>query len=309
MGERRHPVVALGLAGVSLLALPGTARALSLELVDATFATPTDALVAGAAGGAALTGAVAITAALVVRSRSRVSDEVPVIARHLRADEAPAPQESPEPARAQGPSHAASDYEDIAENYVGRATFRARMARRAEGVAATLRERMGASMMEGIPVIERADGSVGDVGTSWWRDAVGEGTIIQDSGFATDASAPAIPSDFSASDHDRLVASAGRHGASIASRVAFVDEGAYPERRTAEDLDDADEWERALRSLDEKIANVAPAAGPHRLHRQRRRPRLARRARQHGAAARRSSRSRPRAATRRSWTPRPTLTT
>ncbi len=263
MGERRHPVVALGLAGVSLLALPGTARALSLELVDATFATPTDALVAGAAGGAALTGAVAITAALVVRSRSRVSDEVPVIARHLRADEAPAPQESPEPVRAQGPSHAASDYEDIAENYVGRATFRARMARRAEGVAATLRERMGASMMEGIPVIERADGSVGDVGTSWWRDAVGEGTIIQDSGFAMDASAPAIPSDFSASDHDRLVASAGRHGASIASRVAFVDEGAYPERRTAEDLDDnADEWERALRSLDEKIANVAPPQDP-----------------------------------------------
>lgn len=267
MGQRMNPAVAAGLIGSATFVMPETAQALSLtELVDATFATPTAAFTAGAAGGAALTGIVAVTAALVVRARAHDADEVPVIPRHMRPA-APA-KTTPEPAPAavdaprRHPGHEATSYEDIAENYVGRASFRARMARRAEGVAATLRERMGASMMDGLPVIERADGSVGDVGTSWWRDAVGEGTIIHDSGFAAGDDVPAIPSDFSASDRDRLVASAGHHGASIASRVAFVDEGAYPERRTAEELDARDVWERALRSMDEKIAAVAPPQDP-----------------------------------------------
>ena len=262
MGERRHPVIAMGLAGASTLALPVSAQALSLELVDATFSTPTDAMLVGAAGGMALTGAVAVTVALVARARSRKDDEVPVIARHMRVEGASHVVDRPEPRQAHGPSHAATSYEEIAENYLSKVTFRERMARRAEGVAATLRERMGSSMMDGVPVIERADGSVGDVGTMWWRQAVGEESIISDSGFAAEESAPAIPSDFSTTDRERLVASAGRHGASIASRIAYVDEGAYPERRTLDDLEASDEWERALRSLDEKIAAVAPAQDP-----------------------------------------------
>lgn len=266
MGQRMNPAVAAGLIGSATFVMPETAQALSLsELVDSTFATPAAAFAAGAAGGIALTGIVAVTAALVVRGRAHDADEVPVIPRHMRP--ASPAEATPEPAPAadtprRRPGHEATSYEDIAENYVGRASFRARMARRAEGVAATLRERMGASMMDGLPIIERADGSVGDVGTSWWRDAVGEGTIIHDSGFATGDVVPAIPSDFSVSDRDRLVAFAGHHGASIASRVAFVDEGAYPEHRTAEELDARDVWERALRSMDEKIAAVAPPQDP-----------------------------------------------
>ena len=72
----------------------------------------------------------------------------------------------------------------------------------------------------------------------------------------------AIPSDFSTSDRDRLVASARDAAASISSRVAYVDEGAYPERRTLEDLNEDDAWASALRSLDEKIATVAPPQDP-----------------------------------------------
>ena len=41
-----------------------------------------------------------------------------------------------------------------------------------------------------------------------------------------------------------------------------MDEGAYPERRTVEDLDQGDNWASALRSLDEKIAAVAPPQDP-----------------------------------------------
>lgn len=262
MGERRNPVVALGLAGASALALPATAQALSLELVDTTFSTPTDALLVGAAGGAALVGAVSLTVALAARARSRAEDEVPVIPRHMRTESVPASAEQRPPQRRRGPSHAATNYEDIAENYVSKVTFKERMARRAGGVAAALRERMGSGMMDGVPVIERADGSVGDVGTSWWRQAVGEESMEPTAGYAVEGTAPAIPSDFSVTDRERLVASADRHGASIASRVAFVDEGAYPERRTLDDLEASDEWERALRSLDEKIAASAPAQDP-----------------------------------------------
>ena len=279
MRGRRNPAVVAGLLGAATLAAPQTAHALSLpvpltETIDGIFGSPTIALAAGFAGGVVLTGAVALTASAISRHRRNVAERQELEAeeraaserrpRHMRV-EAPVTepeQSAAEPRPSHHPSHAASNYEQIAENYVSKATFRARMARRAEGVAATLRERMGASMMEGVPIIERADGSVGDVGTSWWRRAVGESALSLDAGFATDPTAPAIPSDFSTSDRDRLVASADRHGASIARRVALVDEGAYPERRTLDDISESDEWERALRSLDEKIASVAPAQDP-----------------------------------------------
>ena len=67
-----------------------------------------------------------------------------------------------------------ADYLDVAEEYVNRINIRDRMAQRAKGVAGVLSERLGASKMEGLPVIARADGSVGDVGESWWNDAMGD---------------------------------------------------------------------------------------------------------------------------------------
>ncbi len=74
-------------------------------------------------------------------------------------------------------AHAARDYEQIAQNYVNRQRYQERVAIQQRGVKATLLERLGArfsgSMMDGLPVIERADGSVGDVGTSWWEATVG----------------------------------------------------------------------------------------------------------------------------------------
>lgn len=177
--------------------------------------------------------------------------------RHLRADAVLFDDDTEDPAIA--PSHAASDYEEIAENYVGRATFREKMARRAGGVAATLRDRLGGNMMDGVPVIERADGSVGDVGTSWWKQAVGEQSIISDSGFAPEDAGLAIPSDFTTAnnlllDSAPVRAAAPGRGAGISRRIANIDEGAYPERRTIDDIGGFDEWDLALRSLDERLA-------------------------------------------------------
>ena len=65
------------------------------------------------------------------------------------------------------------DYADVAEDYVRKITLAERMAARAKGVANVLQERLGAAKMEGLPVIARADGSVGDVGEAWWDQAFG----------------------------------------------------------------------------------------------------------------------------------------
>ena len=281
MTQRKNPAVLAALPGALALATPGTAGALSLgEMVEGVFPTPGLAFAAGLAGGALVGGAVVGMVSLAHgRSRAnakgdaepredpgRTASGEPVrCPRHLRVEDASQPAPEQEPVR-RGPAHAASDYEQIATNYVGRANFRERMAHRAAGVAATLRERMGASQMDGIPVIERADGSVGDVGTSWWDRAVGSAPAPSVSmgalATAAEAEAAAIPSDFSASDADRLAAAA-RRAEGIARRVALVDEGSYPERRTVDDLAAVDDdWAAALRSLDERIAEQAPAQDP-----------------------------------------------
>ena len=184
--------------------------------------------------------------------------------RHMRAGQPaaePRDAEEQDARHSHAPSHEAGTYEQIAENYVKRASFRNRMARRAEGVAATLRERMGASMMEGVPVIARADGTVADVGTSWWQTAVGEDAIKNSRIVEDTAEALAIPSDFSVTDVERL-ASAAKRAEGISRRVAQVDEGAYPELRTGEDLDGSDAWACALKSMDEKIAAAGPVPEP-----------------------------------------------
>ena len=274
MGERRNPAIVAGLLGAAGAFVPQTAQALSLkETLDGFFASPTTAFAAGVVGGALLTGAIVGTASLISRRR-RAASELPdepdgpvdeggekYRPRHMRAEAPAEPEVSPAKEEPRGPSHAASNYEQIAENYARKMTFRARMARRAEGVAATLRERMGASMMDGVPVIERADGSVGDVGTSWWQTAVGAAAITTNPGFVADTDAYAIPSDFSRSDSE-ILADRAKRSEGIARRVAQVDEGAYPERRSVKDLEETDEWIRALRSMDEKIAEEAPQRDP-----------------------------------------------
>lgn len=67
------------------------------------------------------------------------------------------------------------DYEDVAQSYVKKQEDKKRNKVRSFGVGRVLAERLGfasSDIMEGIPVIQRADGSVGDVGTSWWDEAI-----------------------------------------------------------------------------------------------------------------------------------------
>lgn len=139
------------------------------------------------------------------------------------------------------PAHSTNDYAQIAENYTKLLSWRERTVARAKGAAAVLLERLGQDPMEGLPIIERADGTVGDVGTAWWTKAVGEESITRDFGI-TEIGAEAIPDDFS------------NAAADISSRISYVDQGVFPEKRTIDELEHTDDWALALAAMDEHLA-------------------------------------------------------
>ena len=139
------------------------------------------------------------------------------------------------------PAHSTNDYAQIAENYTKLLSWRERTVARAKGAAAVLLERLGQDPMDGLPIIERADGTVGDVGTAWWTKAVGEESITRDFGIA-EIGAEAIPEDFT------------NHAADISSRISYVDQGVFPEKRTIDELEHADDWTLALAAMDEHLA-------------------------------------------------------
>lgn len=146
------------------------------------------------------------------------------------------------PVRAKkAPAHSTNDYAQIAENYTKLLIWRERTVARAKGAAAVLLERLGQDPMDGLPIIERADGTVGDVGTAWWTKAVGEESITRDFGIA-EIGAEAIPEDFT------------NHAADISSRISYVDQGVFPEKRTIDELEHADDWTLALAAMDEHLA-------------------------------------------------------
>lgn len=160
------------------------------------------------------------------------------------------------------------DYADVAEQYVRRLTFRERMAIRARGVANVLAERLSGNKMDGVPVIVRADGTTGDVGTAWWEAAVGdrirrdgiEREFLEDTAEHdvheqvrrsqdTTSSLGVEEPDFLASAQPGF-----REVSPITARVAQVEEGVYPEIREFEDMADEDEaWARALAAMDERV--------------------------------------------------------
>ena len=146
------------------------------------------------------------------------------------------------PVRAKkAPAHSTNDYAQIAENYTKLLSWRERTVARAKGAAAVLLERLGQDPMDGLPIIERADGTVGDVGTAWWTKAVGEESITRDFGIA-EIGAEAIPEDFT------------NHAADISNRISYVDQGVFPEKRTIDELEHVDDWTLALAAMDEHLA-------------------------------------------------------
>ena len=166
-----------------------------------------------------------------------------------------------------------NDYAVVAESYVRRLTFRERMATRAKGVAAVLQDRLGSgNMMDGVPVIRRADGTTGDVGTAWWDAAVGdsirrdgiESDFLDDTASHEVEQGPLVQRSIPEASMPTQAAaspSANPGRKEIGARVAQVDEGVFPERREVEDLGASeDAFAAALKALDERISEQEPIA-------------------------------------------------
>ncbi len=281
MGMRRNPAAIAGLAGLAASAAPLPAYALSLDEVSSSiFATPETAFVVGALGGAVITGVVSgvVCHALIASEGGRrnvsLDDAVRIerggrahaetapkdtdaakpSGKHFRAPEQPAAPEEPQ-------KPAADDYEQVAQNYVGKKSPLGQgIAAQAHSVAQTLRARIDAEMMDGLPVIARADGSVADVGTSWWNTSVGLDSVTKVEDYVDEQTGEglAIPSAFEAkTGKERLVEAARRSSeflqADISQRLAFVDEGEFPEHRDTDDAFADDVWASALKSMDERL--------------------------------------------------------
>lgn len=302
MKRRRNPAVLAGLAGTAALAAPLPAFAVSMQgIADTVFYNPGTSFVAGAVAGAVVAGSVAgVSCGLALRGEHRrlddLQNQIDSLA-HARGDAWEAPSQDGGLLDEQGASNASSgasdDLERVAESYVAK-----KSPGRFAAAAQTLRDKMNASRMEGLPVIERVDGSVADVGTGWWTTSVGQKQITQIDNYvaADDENRLAIPSEFKVSGKEQLVeaaksmdlsavaAQAARAAGSsvgtarpsgdpdrtpvyshvagatqdISKRVAFVDDGIFPEKHDVDDLVSDDDWAAALKSMDERLnAHVA----------------------------------------------------
>lgn len=190
------PAVLAGLAAGAAFSHPTYAQALTVLGVDVRADDPVVAFVAGCAAGALVAGGTSLVLDRLGRRHreaERLASAQPTAS--AGTHQAPTGQERLRHARQQSweetgtirvqqpvvqqerrkpyVASAGEDLADVAENYVRSMTLAQRMASRARGVASVLTERLGASHMQGLPVIERADGSVGDVGEKWWDDATG----------------------------------------------------------------------------------------------------------------------------------------
>ena len=88
-------------------------------------------------------------------------------------------------------SHLTNSLEDFAEHYAQHESFKERMMTRAQGVREILSSRLSKNRYSDIPVIERADGSVGDVGEAWWSACVDE--ELQKTGKLAGSSVAQVP--------------------------------------------------------------------------------------------------------------------
>lgn len=248
-----NPVLAAGLGGASLAIAPRLAYGLPLQgAADRFFASPLAPFMVGILGGAAVASGIYCIVARLGGAADRLDPAGEPLGRHsTRAAHAAG---VPVAASLHKPRHMnPADFEKSGVIRVQPASGYAEMQKGdapadkgGRHLKPTIMERLGIDMMSGVPIIERADGSVGDVGTGWWIRGVGEKAIISDSGFGDER-----PVDAFLYEKNRPTPQA------ITQRVAQIDEGMYPEQRTSDDLDRSDMWTSALQALDEKIG-VAP---------------------------------------------------
>ena len=174
---------------------------------------------------------------------------------------APAPVTSPAPAQPSAPVSRPREESasDASLGITGR--LRMRMAERTKNVREVLAARLGSDVMEGVPIIQRADGSVSDVAPApTWFDQTLAPAIASLTGITGKLDDTAQRSiDQMGEEHAQApLATEDSRASYIARHVAEVNVGMFPERRSAEDLEHEDVWEQALAAMGEAIAEEAP---------------------------------------------------
>ena len=173
------------------------------------------------------------------------------------------------------------DYESVAAQYAQRKSFKNRMMALSKGVGRVLAERLGGDIMDDLPMIQRADGTVADVGTSWWEAAAAMNDLeisrdlsnelasiretVDDVAAAVDASVSfEVP--FSASDvpgcpaqtldREEPAATATAEGSAAPVATTPVPASAALEADSTDCMDlqgRSDGWEQALDALDQRF--------------------------------------------------------
>lgn len=135
-----------------------------------------------------------------------------------------------------------------------------RVAERTRGVREVLADRLSDDAMNGIPVIERADGSVSDVAPTWFDHtfvpAIASLTGI--TGKLDDTMEHGSTASGASVATKAKVDTEASRSAYISRHVAEVNVGMFPERRSADELEHNDVWEEALAAMGETIARETP---------------------------------------------------
>ena len=150
--------------------------------------------------------------------------------------------------------HAAREQSEL--GFTGR--LRMSMAARAKGVRAVLAERLGRDALDGVPIIERANGTTIEVTPSWFDQTVapalasitGVTSRIEDTATRMEQTTGVL----------RVQTDEPSRASYIAHRVAEVNVGIFPERRSGDELERGDVWEEALAAMGETIAQNNPQA-------------------------------------------------
>ncbi|MCH3943103.1 MAG: hypothetical protein LKE37_05380 [Atopobiaceae bacterium] len=185
---------------------------------------------------------------------------------HLKGGAEPPREQHVVPVVAPLDASARNDLEQVASDYAKDLSFAERVAARARGVAATLGSRISGDMMEGLPMIERADGSVADVGTGWWTKGRGRGGPFDRIALpAARRSSPTTPRSSLPRAMAHRPTSAWRttpprgkidvtaaRAAAIATRLSGIDQSAFPEERVAGRPKHEDLWAQALAAMEEQ---------------------------------------------------------
>lgn len=290
MFEARHAAVVAGLGLGEVIAFPTTASALVAINPSTILAeTPGLAFVVGAVAGFAVVGAFAgishlvskadeqptnangrhFAGNVVVSAQPMEAEAAPVyVSRHMRVDAEPTMPAVGAHARtgrhfavaddenkqlsleARIPSPEITDYVNVAERFVNDERKEKSKAVRAKGVAAVLVERM--DLQKGFPTIERGASQI-ELSETWWDDL---------EPVAPNVTATAVTDLPELTTREKRIlarenAAKRRAAERISRSVAQVDQGMYPELRTADDLDDGEDlWMMAMTAMEDHMPQV-----------------------------------------------------